>query len=69
MLSLIIIALMVLSIAYVAQPDSGRSVGSLRRLVRHHPAVGPYLRPHRPQEDVHDRGQRPRAYSASFISA
>ena len=27
-------------------------LGSLRRLVRHHPAVGPYLRPHRPQEDV-----------------
>jgi MFS family permease len=31
--------------AVVAQPDSERGAGSLRRLVRHHPAVGPYLRP------------------------
>jgi hypothetical protein len=40
---------------HVAQPDSERGAGSLRRLVRHHSAVGPYLRPHRPQEDVPDR--------------
>ena len=42
-------------LAHVAQPDPDRGDGGRLRLVRHHPAVGPHLRPHRAQEDVSDR--------------
>jgi MFS family permease len=42
-------------LAHVARSDPDRRAGCLLRLVRHHPAVGPHLRPHRAQEDVFDR--------------
>ena len=42
-------------LAHVARSDPDRGAGGLLRLVRHHPAVGPHLRPHRAQEDVSDR--------------
>ena len=48
-------------------PDRGDGGGL--RVVRHHPAVRPHLRPHRPAEDVPDRRGGDRACSAFSISA
>ena len=53
----------------VARSDPGRGAGGVLRVVRHHPAVRPYLRPDRPAEDVPDRRGSDRACSASSISA
>ena len=53
----------------VARSHPGGGARRLLRLVRHHPAVGTHLRPHRPQEDVPDRRRIALACSASSISA